>query len=232
MKEYVVEIVLGVVLLGVFLALSAWQSAKKLSPDEVDHYIQILEEKLPPEMEDRTEFLSRLHAWAGNDDGQPIFILNLMRFFDQLESFPGGPTSGTPEEANAYYEEVVAPLVLKNGGYPIVAGATTGIRGGQQSESNLMVFQGGLDGWDRVLVIRYPGRRAFFELVSSPEFLQVMPYKLASLQLVLTPFYGEMVIPDLRLVVGGGGLAIFLLIGWIRAARRSARQRKSGEHTP
>lgn len=232
MKDYVVETVLGVMLVVVFFAVSTWQSAAKLSPGEVDHHIRVLDEKLPPEMEGRTEFLSRLRAWAENDDGQPIYMLNLMRFFNQLKSLPGGPTSGTPEEANAHYEEAAKPMLFKNGAYPIVAGVTTGIRGGQRSESNLMVYQGELDSWDRVLVVRYPGRRTFLELVSSPDYLKVMPYKLASLQVVLTPVSGELVIPDLRWMAGGGGLAIFLLIGWIRAVRRSTRQSKSVERTP
>ena len=82
-----------------------------------------------------------------------------------------------------------------------------------------MVYKSELDNWDRVLVVRYPGRRTFLELVTNPDYLKVMPYKLASLEVVLTPVSGEVVIPDLRWVAGGGVLAIFLLVGWVRAAR-------------
>jgi hypothetical protein len=101
--------------------------------------MRILEEGLPQNMEDRDEFLLRLRVWAENDDGRPIYMLNLMRHFDQLKSITGGPTSGTPEEANAHYEETVEPMLLGKGGYPIVAGATTGIQSSQDSKSNLMV---------------------------------------------------------------------------------------------
>ena len=148
-------------------------------------------------------------------------MLNLMRFYDRLHSFPRGRTSGTPKEANAHYEEVATPMLLKSGDYPIVAGGTTRIWGGKRPESNVMVYQRGLDNWDRVLVVRYPGRRTSLGLVTNPGYLKVMPCKLASIEVVLTPVSGELVIPDLRWVAGGGFLAIFLLVGWVRAARRS-----------
>ena len=127
MEKYMFEAILAVVLILLFFGISAWQSTRKLSKVEVDHYIGILERQLPKQMEDRAEFLSRLRAWGENDDGKPFYMLNLMRFYDELKSFPGGPTTGTPEEANAHYEKAARPLLLKNGGYAILAGATTRI---------------------------------------------------------------------------------------------------------
>lgn len=97
-------------------------------------------------------------------------------------------------------------MLLKSGSYPLVGGDTTRLRIGK-SESNLMVYQKELDNWDRVLIVRYSGRRAFLSLVANPEYLNVMPYKLASLEVVLTPVSGEIVIPDLRWVAGGAFLS-------------------------
>ena len=84
-----------------------------------------------------------------------------------------------------------------------------------------MVYRPDLDNWDRVLVVRYPGRRTFLELLTNPEYLKVMPYKLSSLEVVLTPVSGELVIPDARWIAGVVGLVNLLLVSWIRAARRS-----------
>ncbi len=84
-----------------------------------------------------------------------------------------------------------------------------------------MVYRPDLDNWDRVLVVRYPGRRTFLELLTNPEYLKVMPYKLSSLEVVLTPVSGELVIPDARWIAGAVGLVNLLLVSWIRAARRS-----------
>ncbi len=219
MEKYMFEAILAVVLIVLFLGISAWQSTRKLSKAEVDHYIGILDQHLPKGMEERAEFLSRLRAWGENDDGKPVYMLNLMRFYDELKRLPGGPTTGTPEEANAHYEEAARPLLLKNGGYAIMAGETTRIWGGKRPESNLAVYKSELDNWDRVLVVRYPGRRTFLHLVTNPDYLKLMPYKVAALEVVLTPVSGKLVIPDLRWVAGGLFLAIFLLVGWVRACR-------------
>jgi hypothetical protein len=216
-EDTVLIAILAIVLLVLFLAVSRWQSAKRLSKDEVDHYIRILEEKSPQELEDRAEFISRLRAWGESDDGRPIYMLNLMRFYDHIKSFPGGPATGTPQEANKHYEDVATRMLIRSGGYPMIAGRTTRIREGEKPESNLMVYQGGLDAWDRVLVVRYPGRRTFLQLVTNDEYLKVMPYKLASLEVMLTPVYGELVIPDVRWIAGGAFLAIFLSAGWLLA---------------
>lgn len=222
MKTYKFEAILAVALIALFFAVSAFQSSGRLSKTEVDHYIGILEEQVPKDMEARAEFISRMRAWGESDDGNPIYMLNLMRFYDSMRAFPGAPTTGSPKEANAHYEDVAVPMLLKRGGYPMIGGDTTRVRAGKP-ESNLLVYQKELDNWDRVLVVRYPGRRDFLDLVSNPEYLKVMPYKLASLEVVLTPVSGELVVPDLRWVAGGGLLAVFLLVGWIRAARRASR---------
>lgn len=220
LDRYRPELLLALASAGAVLGVSALQSARKLSPADVDHYIGILERDLPPELQDRTEFIARLRAWAENDDGQPVYMLNLMRFFDDLHPFPDGPVTGTPRDANAHYEATVTAMLVRRGGYPILAGSTTKVKSGRDRESNLMAYRPDLDNWDRVLIVRYPGRRTFLELVTSPAYLQVMPYKLASLEVILTPVSGQVVIPDARWIAGAVGLANLLLAGWIRAARR------------
>ena len=67
--------------------------------------------------------------------------------------------------------------------------------------------------------MRYPSRRAFFELLTDPQWLKFAPYKLAALELALVPASGQVVIPDLRWVIGGACLIVFLVAGWVRAAR-------------
>ena len=69
------------------------------------------------------------------------------------------------------------------------------------------------------MVVRYPSRRAFFEVLTDPQWLKFAPYKLAALELALVPASGQVVIPDLRSVIGGACLIVFLGAGWVRAAR-------------
>ena len=85
--------------------------------------------------------------------------------------------------------------------------------------SNLLGYERSVDDWSQVLVVRYPSRRAFLALLSNPAYLDVMPYKLASLNVALVPVRAELVIPDLRWIVGLVLLAVFLGVGWLRAAR-------------
>lgn len=222
MNKYRFELIVGAILLAVFFVASALQAASTLTKAEVDRYIATLEKSLPVDWEERAEFIARLRAWGESDDGRPVYMLNVMRLFDQNKPMSGVPASMKPAEANALYEEAVTPLLFKSGSYPLFGGDTMRIGAGQK-KSNLIVYEPELDNWDRVLVVRYPGRRTFFELVTNPEYLKVMPYKLASLKVVLTPVKGDMVVPDLRWVVGGVCLALFLLVGWVRAARRATR---------
>jgi len=217
MKGYRFELILSAILLAVFVGVSTFQATNTLTKAEVDRYMAVLEKAVPVEWEERKEFLVRLRGWGESDDGQPDYMLNVMRFFDQIKPMPGVPANMKPSEANALYEAVAKALLVRSGGYPLIGGDSMRITAGQK-KSNLIVHETELDNWDRVLVVRYPGRRTFFELVTNPEYLKVMPYKLASLKVVLTPVKGDLVIPDLRWVVGGACLATFLLVDWIRAA--------------
>lgn len=97
-----------------------------------------------------------------------------MRFFDQIKPFPGVPANMTPMEANAHYEDIAIPMLFRYGGYPIIGGSSMRISGGQK-KSNLIVFEPELDNWDRVIVVRWPGRRAFFDMFTNPEFLMESP---------------------------------------------------------
>jgi len=220
MKRYVVEIIVGIVMVLLFLAVSAWQSSGTLTKAEVDQYIDIMEKNLPIEMEERNEFIARMRDWGERDDGKPVYMLNLMRYFDEIEPVSGVPETLTPLEANEHYEDVMGPKLIKSGSYPLFGGDTSGISEGQEN-SNLLVYEPELDNWDRVLIVRYTGRRAFFDLVTDPEYLKVEPYKRASLKVVLAPVSRDIGIPDLRWIAGGIGLTIFLLVGWIRSTRRA-----------
>jgi hypothetical protein len=101
------------------------------------------------------------------------------------------------------------------------AGEPQGTASAPAPSTNLFGTEPAIDNWSRVLVVRYPNRRAFFELISDPEYLQVMPYKFAALQVALTPMTAQTITPDLHLLTGLIGLIVLLGFGWLRAARRS-----------
>jgi hypothetical protein len=168
-------------------------------------------EKLPARAEAIQAFTSRIRRWAEADDGKPVFMLNLIRFYPQLRTFAGAPEfKGTPEEANAYYEKSITSLWLSHAAYPIFAGAP--------QAKNLINIHPEKE-WGRVVVCRYPSRRAFLKLLSDPSYAPMEPYKFIALEIDLVPVSGDMLVPDLRLIVGGSLLVLFLAVNWLRAAR-------------
>ncbi len=220
MKKYLVEVVLGVVLVVIFFAVSTWQSSDALSETEVDQYVDMMEETLPLDMKERDEFIARMRDWGKRDDGKPVYMLNLMRFFDEIQPVSGVPETLKPLEYNEHYEDVMGTRLIEFGSYPLFGGNASGIAEGQE-KSNLLVYEPELDNWDRVLIVRYSGRRAFFELVTDPEYLEVEPYKRAALKILLAPLTRDIEIPDVRWLAGGIGLIIFLSVGWLRSSRRA-----------
>jgi hypothetical protein len=202
------EIVLGTVLLALYAAFWLWQTPGvlrgPLAADEIDAYLAGAERNLAMPADEKARSLAKLRAWAQADDGQPVYMLNLMRHYPELLRFEGAPAfAGTPAESNAIYEQRVMPLLFGVGGYPLVGGPVQG--------ANLIVHEPALDHWSRLLVVRYPSRRAFLDLVTHTDYGPIEPYKLMALEVVLTPTRGEVLIPELRWTVGLALLVVFLL---------------------
>jgi uncharacterized protein (DUF1330 family) len=115
-------------------------------------------------------------------------------------------------EANARYEDATLPLLLKVGGFGQFVGTPQG--------RNVLDSPADADDWTRVLLVRYPSRRAFLELVADPAYAPTAPLKLMASQVYLVPLSPDLVLPELRWAVTAGLLVIYLAIGWFRATRR------------
>ena len=216
------EITLGVILLVLFLAVCYWQApGHVLTKAEIDTYVQRIDQLAPLPAEQKAEFIADLRAWGEADDGKPVYMFNLMRYHTQLQPLPGTEIKATtPAEANAIYEGMTMGIALAGGVQMPVASNVQGVRKGSTPSTNLIGHAVDADNWSRLLVVRYPCRRAFFELVGNPEYLtKMMPYKFAALHVDLVPTDGVGIMPDLRLLLGFGSLVIFLTFGWLRASR-------------
>jgi hypothetical protein len=225
MKSHRTELALGLVLAILFAIFWAWQvpaSRGKLTEADVETYIKRLQGRVPATPEREAEFLARLRAWGNADDGKPVYMLNLMSYFQQTVRVPGAESVNvSPAESNRIYEEHVMPLAFQLGAYPLLSGETSGIPMPGLQRTDLIGPNASVDGMDRVLVMRYPNRRAFLELISDPRYLRWAPYKFAALDLALVPVTAQSVIPDLRWIIGGLSLLAFLATGWFLAARRA-----------
>jgi uncharacterized protein (DUF1330 family) len=211
--QAIVGLLLAALVAAVCLQQSPGWWRGKLSEAEVDAYLARAAAQVPLPPEQKDQILMRLRAFGLADDGKPLYMLNVMRYFAQPKVLPGVPNfNGTSAEANAKYEDGAMPLLLKLGGTATYAGDVRG--------RNLFGHAPAVDDWSRVLVIRYPSRRAFLELVADPAYAPIAPLKLMSIDLVLTPTEVDMVMPDARLAAAALALLVFVAVGWWRSARR------------
>lgn len=217
MTRFRFSIGLAAVFLAILAGVFIWQhpgvTGARLTPAEVDTYLKRAEAQITMPAEEKADMLARVRTWALQDDGKPVFMLNLMRYYPQVRQLPGGPPAATPpRQANASYESLTAPMLLKIGGSVPFSGDVQG--------DNLLNYDARGDHWSRTLVIRYPSRRAFLTLLSDPAYPAVLPYKLAALEIILSPSNSELVMPDLTQTTAVILLLAFLAIGWIGAAIR------------
>ncbi len=215
------ELVLALVFAVIFGLFCAWQSpGHRLTAAELNGYLAKIDAGAQLSAAEKAGLLARLRAWGEADDGGPVYMYNLMRYHDAVRQPPGLPVVGdTPEEVNDYYEDKATDLLLKSGSYPVISNLPQGVRSADFDGTNLIDYREAVDHWDRLLVVRYTSRRAFLELISDPRYLEVMPYKFAAVEVALVPTSAEVLIPDLRVLLGGILLALFLLVGWVRSAR-------------
>ena len=90
-----------------------------------------------------------LAAFTSRAGEGPVYMLNLLEFAGD-----GGA------DRYAEYGQAVAPLLEAVGGRPVFAGAPA---------EDLI----GDGHWDLVVVVEYPTRQAFLDMVSSPEYEQI-----------------------------------------------------------
>jgi hypothetical protein len=210
---------LGLAFVAVFAAMYLVQNpglvTGKLSKTEIDHYLGLASQQIPFPPDRKEPILKAVRAWAEADDGKAFYMLNVMRFYDTVKKIPGAPQfQGTPVEANAYYESKTASLlVLQAGSAPLI----TNTQGRNVISSDSDATE--LDNWSRILLVRYPNRRAFLNIISDPRYAPLAPYKAMALEFLLIPLPDVTLIPDLHVIVGVVLLFIFVLVGWARARR-------------
>jgi uncharacterized protein (DUF1330 family) len=94
---------------------------------------------------------AQLKQLLAEDSGGPVVMLNLLRY---------APEGG--RESYAEYSRAVVPFLAKYGGELVYAG---------DGAPPLVAEEG--QGWDAVLLVRYPSRQAFLAMVSDPDYQQI-----------------------------------------------------------
>ena len=106
---------------------------------------------------------------AACEDSGPIVMLNLLRFKERADGIHAGQGI-TGAEAYARYGAAVAEHLERVGGRILFAlGPEDSVIGPQDGE------------WDLVIAVEYPSRRAFLEMTSSPDYLEIHGHRAAAL---------------------------------------------------
>jgi uncharacterized protein (DUF1330 family) len=85
----------------------------------------------------------------------PVVMLNLLKFAARA----GGGSDGTGEESYRRYGDEMREIL-----------ESTGARLLWHGRADSVVIGGDADGWDAALLVEYPSRKAFLEMVSRPDY--------------------------------------------------------------
>jgi uncharacterized protein (DUF1330 family) len=103
---------------------------------------------------------------AAPDDG-PVVMLNLLKFKEHAD----GADAATGEDEYRKYGDVAVAMITERGGKVLWAGHADQILIGDPAET-----------WDQVLLVEYPSRAAFLEMVSQPEYRDAHAHRESGLE--------------------------------------------------
>lgn len=109
-----------------------------------------------------------LDEMAKGDLDAPVVMLNLLKYRNTArEGF--GVDDMTGQEAYSVYGQKFAALNPRFGGEPIWMG---------RAEHTII----GDEDWDIVILVRYPTRRQFIEMIGDPDYQAIAPIRAAALE--------------------------------------------------
>ena len=114
------------------------------------------------------------------DDGQPISMVNLLKFRDKAVYADGRATTLSGREAYEIYGRAMTRMVIETGGKFDFSGKVRGLLIGSADES-----------WDQVAIVMYPSFKAMAAITSSPAYAEIHVHRDAGLE-------GQMLIETVR----------------------------------
>jgi len=122
-----------------------------------------------PSIEPSPDQLQKLFAEA--DDETPIMMINLLRYRDRA-GYPSGSSAAPCSGREAYqrYAAGVMPILTAAGASVFWFGNVKRMVIGPEGEE-----------WDDALLVQYPSRKAFLNMVSRPEYQEVAVHRTAAL---------------------------------------------------
>jgi len=104
---------------------------------------------------------------ASSPDDGPVVMLNLLKFKARADSDDGA----TGAQAYRSYGDAAVAMIEERGGSVIWAGRADQILIGDPD-----------DDWDQVLLVQYPSRAAFLDMVSQPTYQEAHQHRESGLE--------------------------------------------------
>jgi uncharacterized protein (DUF1330 family) len=115
---------------------------------------------------DITPNIEQFQQLAGAPDAGPVVMINLLKFRNG-----DTPTDASGVEEYRRYGDVALEMIEHQGGRLLWAGTGDQVLIGDVEQD-----------WDAVLLVEYPSRAAFIEMVSSPEYLEAHAHRERALE--------------------------------------------------
>ena len=113
----------------------------------------------------------QIAALLENDKGDPIRMMNLLKFREFAKYSDGADAELSGAEAYQRYAAEVVPIISKTGGEVVFSAHT----------NTLVIGDGELE-WDLVSIVEYPSVAAFLGMTSSEEYQKIHVHRDAGLE--------------------------------------------------
>ena len=113
----------------------------------------------------------QVRAFRDRQTGEPIYMLNLLKFRDHAVYEDGRDVNLTGREAYHLYGEGFRRVMEPKGCSIVYSGAVRGI----------LIGEGADDAWDAMALITYPSTQVMLDMFRDPEYQEVQKHRAAGL---------------------------------------------------
>jgi len=114
---------------------------------------------------------SRVEALMADDSGDPVVMVNLLKFRPKAVYPDGRPSELTGRQAYDLYAAAMQKVIEENGGRLLFGGDVASLVIGEVGEL-----------WDTCVLVEYPSAAAFAAIVTSPEVAEIGVHRVAGLE--------------------------------------------------
>ena len=113
---------------------------------------------------------TQLTAFFEPEAKSPIYMVNLLKFYERAKYEDGRQSELTGREAYGLYARAVAQLITQVGGQVGFSGEVSRLMLGEVESL-----------WDEVAIAMYPSRAAMMEMIQLPEYAEINIHRTAGL---------------------------------------------------